>query len=49
MGDKAAAVEMLKVYFSANDRLRAGFANDIGWQFRSLADDPGFKRLVGSR
>ena len=49
LGDKAAAVEMLKVYFAANDRLRAGFANDPGWQFRSLENDPDFRRVVGSR
>ena len=49
LGDKVAAIEMLKVYFAANDRLRAGFANDPGWQFRSLENDPDFRRVVGSQ
>jgi serine/threonine-protein kinase len=49
LGDKEKAVGYLKIYFSVNDRLRAGFANDPGWQFRSLVDDPGFRRVVGSQ
>jgi serine/threonine-protein kinase len=49
LGDKEKAVEYLKIYFAVNDRLRAGFANDPGWQFRSLVDDPGFRRAVGSQ
>jgi len=47
--DRAKAIDMLKVYFAANPRSRAAFAEDPGWQLRSLSDDPEFKLLVGSK
>jgi serine/threonine-protein kinase len=46
LGDKEQAVQMLKVYLSANERRRASFGTDPGWQLRSLAEYPGFKQLV---
>ena len=46
LGDKEQAVNMLKAYLSANERRRNTFAADPGWQLRSVAEDPGFKRLV---
>jgi TolB-like protein/tRNA A-37 threonylcarbamoyl transferase component Bud32 len=46
LGDKERAVNMLKIYLSANERRRTAFATDPGWQLRSLTEDPGFKRLV---
>ncbi len=49
MGDKTQAIEMLKVYFSANPTARAGFAEDPGWMFRGLAEDPEFRSLVGAK
>ena len=44
--DKDQAINLLKIYLSANERRRAGLADDPGWQLRSLADDPRFKQLV---
>ncbi|MGE0555178.1 MAG: protein kinase [Gemmatimonadales bacterium] len=49
LGDKAGAVEQLKVYLAANEHRRRPFASDPGWWFRPLVDDPGFRRLVGER
>jgi serine/threonine-protein kinase len=46
LGDKDQAINLLKIYLSANERRRAGFADDPGWQLRSLAEDPRFKQLV---
>ena len=47
MGEKAKAVEFLEVYLQANPRLRSVYADDAGWWFRPIAEDPAFKRLVG--
>jgi tetratricopeptide (TPR) repeat protein len=49
MGDKTKAIEMLKVYFSANPTARAGFAEEPGWMFRGLAEEPEFRSLVGAK
>ena len=49
LGDRAQAVKSLKLYFAVNPERRAGMAEDAGWWFRSLQDDPGFQALVGSR
>ena len=46
LGDKDQALNLLKIYLSANERRRATLADDPGWQLRSLADDPRFKQLV---
>ncbi len=48
LGDKRAAIEQLKLYLAANPNKRQGLAQDPGWQFSSLADDPAFRLLVGS-
>jgi serine/threonine-protein kinase len=49
LGDRPAALDQLKVYLAANPGRRASLADDPGWWFRDLADDPQFKQLVGSR
>jgi len=46
-GDKAKAIDQLKIYFAANDRMRKAYAEQPGWWFQSIAEDPGFKQLVG--
>ena len=46
LGDKEQAINLLKIYLSANERRRAGYADDPGWQLRALADDPRFRQLV---
>jgi hypothetical protein len=48
LGDKAAALEQLKVYLAANPNRKAGLAEDPGWQFAALKDDPGFRQVVGA-
>jgi serine/threonine-protein kinase len=48
LGDQAKALELLTIYFSANPAARAGYAANPGWQFKSLADTPGFRTLVGT-
>ena len=45
-GDKDEALNSLKVYLAANPDRRAGMAEDPGWWFRSLQDDPRFQQLV---
>jgi eukaryotic-like serine/threonine-protein kinase len=47
MGDKVAALKSLKTYLAANPERRAVLAEDAGWWFRSLQEDPRFKELVG--
>jgi serine/threonine-protein kinase len=47
IGDKDEALRSLKVYLAANPERRANFAEDPGWWFRSLQEDPRFKELVG--
>jgi serine/threonine-protein kinase len=47
MGDKVAALKSLKTYLAANPERRAVLAEDSGWWFRSLQEDPRFKELVG--
>ncbi|MFN0178351.1 MAG: protein kinase domain-containing protein [Gemmatimonadales bacterium] len=49
LADTTKAIDMLKVYFAANDRARSAFAQDPGWQFRNLANDPRFRTLVGAK
>ena len=48
LDDKPAAVEALKTYLAANPERSKGFAADPGWRFRSLANEPAFRRLVGA-
>ena len=48
LNDADKAVEMLKTYFAANERLRAVYAEEPGWWFRPISENPKFKQLVGS-
>ena len=45
-GDKPEALTSLKVYLAANPERRAGMAEDPGWWFRGLQDDPAFQQIV---
>ncbi len=45
-GDKEGALNSLKVYLAANPDRRGVMAEDPGWWFRSLQDDPKFEQLV---
>jgi serine/threonine-protein kinase len=47
-GDRAASLAALKSFLAANPDVREGLAEDPGWWFRDLADDPEFRRVVGS-
>ena len=47
MGDKSEALRSLKTYLAANPERRETLAEDAGWWFRSLQEDPRFKELVG--
>jgi len=49
LGDKANALAQLKLYLAANPSKRQGLADDAGWWFRSLENDPAFRQVVGSR
>jgi TolB-like protein len=40
------AIKSLKVYLVANPDRRSSLADDSGWWFRALQDDPKFKELV---
>jgi hypothetical protein len=48
-GDRDAALKSLKVYLAANPERRSGMAEDAGWWFRSLQDDPKFRVLVSGK
>jgi len=48
LGDKAAAIQQLKVFVAANPNSRATLADPNGWWFADLQRDPGFLRVVGS-
>jgi serine/threonine-protein kinase len=47
LADRNAALRALKVFLAANPEVREDLAADPGWWFRDLADDPGFRLLVG--
>jgi len=46
LGDKDEALKSLKVYLAANPQRRAALAQDPGWWYRSLQDDPRYQELV---
>ena len=46
-GEKDKAIDQLKIYFAANDRMRKAYAEQPGWWFQGIAEDPAFKQLVG--
>jgi TolB-like protein/tRNA A-37 threonylcarbamoyl transferase component Bud32 len=48
-GDREAAFKSLKVFLAANPERRVSMADDPGWWFRSLQDDPKFQALVGGK
>ena len=49
LGDTTKAIDMFKLYFAANPLARANYAEDPGWQFKSLQEVPQFKALVGAK
>ena len=49
LGDKDEALKTLKAYLAANPARRAGLAENSGWMYRSLQDDPRFLALVTTR
>jgi serine/threonine-protein kinase len=49
LGDKDEALKTLKAFLAANPARRAGLAEDPGWWYRSLQDDPRFLALVTAR
>ena len=46
VGDRDEALKSLKAYLVANPERRAGIAEDPGWWFRGLQDDPRFQQMV---
>jgi serine/threonine-protein kinase len=49
LGNRDEALKLLKVYLAANPQRRSNYAEDPGWRFRSLAEDPRFGQMVGSK
>jgi len=49
LGDKDEALKALKTYLTANPQRREGLAEDPGWWFRGIQDDPRFQELVRSK
>lgn len=48
LGDKDVAIRRLGAYIAASASTRAAeFRSDPGWFFKPIADEPGFRRLVG--
>jgi hypothetical protein len=48
IGDKEGALERVQVYLTSHPGHRQGFTRHNAWWWRSLQNDPRFKRLVGS-
>jgi hypothetical protein len=46
LGDRDEALRSLKVYLAANPQRRAALAQDPGWWYRSLQEDPRYQELV---
>jgi serine/threonine-protein kinase len=49
LGDKDEALKALKSFLTANPQRREGLAEDPGWWFRGIQDDPRFQELVRSK
>jgi eukaryotic-like serine/threonine-protein kinase len=49
LGDKSDALQQLKIYLAASPGRRAAFADDPGWWFRDLQNDPQFQQAVNSK
>jgi serine/threonine-protein kinase len=48
-GDTTGAIEQLKLYFNANERMRGVYANDPGWWFKGISADPRWQKLVAGK
>ena len=48
LGDKNEALKALKSYLASNPQRRAGLAEEPGWWFQGIQDDPRFQELVRS-
>jgi TolB-like protein/tRNA A-37 threonylcarbamoyl transferase component Bud32 len=48
IGDKEGAIQLVTQYLTAHPEHRAGFTKANTWWWRSLQDDPRFKRLVAT-
>ena len=48
IGDTADAVRLLKQYLAANPQRVKAYADDPGWWFRDIAQDPRFRQVVGT-
>ncbi|MEO8635808.1 MAG: serine/threonine-protein kinase [Gemmatimonadales bacterium] len=48
LGDKALALQQLKIFVAAHPTASATLADPNGWWFKDLQNDPEFRRLVGS-
>jgi serine/threonine-protein kinase len=48
IGDKKGAIQLITQYLAAHPEHRAGFTKANTWWWRSLQDDPRFKRLVNT-
>ena len=46
LNDHGEALKSLKVYLATNPGERSGLAEDTGWWFRGLQDDPKFQQIV---
>jgi eukaryotic-like serine/threonine-protein kinase len=49
LGDKDEALKTLKAFLAANPARRAALAEESGWWYRSLQDDPRFQALVTAK
>jgi hypothetical protein len=49
LADTTKALDLLKLYFSVNERDRAAYAEEPGWWFRPIAGDPRWRQLVGAQ
>jgi len=47
LGDKAAAIDRLRIYLTASPEHRAGWRWTSHWWWRDLQGDPEFRRLIG--
>jgi hypothetical protein len=48
IGDKDAALRLLKTFLTSHPEHRAGYSRAHTWWYRSLQDDPRFKAIVGT-
>ena len=48
LGDRTAAIELLKTYLTRNPEHREGWGKDSAWWWRELKNDPEFQRLIAT-